>query len=701
MEIDLAKAYDKLQWGFIKHVLEEAGIVGRMNNLIMSCITTVSYKVVVNGELSESFSPKCGIRQGDPLSPYIFVLCMEKLSHIISQKLLDNSWKPVKISRDGPAISHLFFADDLILFGQASPQQAQIMRNCLDIFCDLSGQQVIFPKSRVYCSSNINDCNASVLANICGSPIMKNLGSYLGVPLIHGRIKKDTYREILEKTQKRLATWKSASLSFVGRCTLIKSVTAAIPVYAMQSIKLPSKISTSLDKINRDFLWGNSVDRKKVHLVKWDTVYLPKNLGGLGIKKMKVMNQALLAKVGWRLMQNNTSLWGRLLKDKYLKGGNMFDYGNLKSNNCSSTWRGILFGAKLLLDGMKWRVGNGNRINLWVDDWAPTDGKLFNHASYYILDDRMKEKSAYIGHFRYEDSDPWRWDFIWKLKLPPRVAYFLWTLLHGKLLTNCNRAARGISSDVTCMRCMVGCEDIEHIFRGCSVSLGIWENINKGVTKTDEFLAVFNPSVKLPFCLGKFIWKFVVDWMEANTDLDKDIVMKNCLVSWSPPAIDWIKVNVDGSQTPNLGNIAAGGVVRYHRKLWMVGFALNKGTGSVLKAELWGILKGLKLVWKNGFKKVIVESDSQVAMALINNNTPLCHPLFSIIEACKVLLNKDWSCKIQHVYWESNRVADSLTNLGHSLDLRLIVFEEPSPLVADRLEDDFKGFTFSRMIPSL
>ena len=88
----------------------------------MSCVTNVSYNVVVNGELTESFTPKCGIRQGDPLSLYIFVLCMEKLSHIIQQKLFDKAWSPIKISKGGPDISHLFFADDLILFGKAHHQ---------------------------------------------------------------------------------------------------------------------------------------------------------------------------------------------------------------------------------------------------------------------------------------------------------------------------------------------------------------------------------------------------------------------------------------------------------------------------------------------------------------------------------------------------------------------------------------------------
>ncbi|KAK3221018.1 hypothetical protein Dsin_014988 [Dipteronia sinensis] len=137
-KIDLAKAYDRLQWHFIQKVLNDIGIEGNLNRLIMNCVSSVQFKVIMNGETSNNFRPKSGIRQCDPLSPYLFVLCMEKLSHIINQKRTEGSWKPVKISRKCPAISHMFFADDLILFGQASMQQAQVMKDCLDIFCELS-----------------------------------------------------------------------------------------------------------------------------------------------------------------------------------------------------------------------------------------------------------------------------------------------------------------------------------------------------------------------------------------------------------------------------------------------------------------------------------------------------------------------------------------------------------------------------------
>ncbi|KAK2655069.1 hypothetical protein Ddye_008121 [Dipteronia dyeriana] len=109
--------------------------------------------------------------------------------------------------------------------------------------------------------------------------------------------------------------------------------------------------------------------------------------------------------------------------------------------------------------------------------------------------------------------------------------------------------------------------------------------------------------------------------------------MKSCCVSWSPPSPDWVKLNVDGSMMPESEAIFVGGVVRGHRKSWMVGFSLNKSMGS--------ILKGLKLVWKAGYRKIIVESGSQVVVAILNQNASLNHPLLNIILACKLLITNE------------------------------------------------------------
>ncbi|KAK3222281.1 hypothetical protein Dsin_009306 [Dipteronia sinensis] len=219
--------------------------------------------------------------------------------------------------------------------------------------------------------SNTSNCNVRALADLCGSHVTKNLGSYLGVPLIHGCIMKDTYKEILVKTQKRLATWYSASISLAEKA--------------------------------HDYLVANEWDVGKLSVVlPWHIV--------LRIFRIHVTS------------------------------------------------------------------------NHGVDDTAVWS--LSKNGDFTV-------NSVYEGHFKHADIISWKWSFIWKLKLPPRVIYFLWLLLYSKLLTNSLRATKGIHSDVTCMRC---------------------------------------------------------------------------------------KLNVDGSMIPESCAISAEGVVRDHRKKWMVGFVLNKGT---------------------------------------------------------------------------------------------------------------------------
>ncbi|KAI5349115.1 hypothetical protein L3X38_002002 [Prunus dulcis] len=251
-KIDLSKAYDRLNWKFIESVLEGLELPAHYIKLIMSCVNSVRYQVCVNGELTEAFLPSNGIRQGDPLSPYLFVLCIEKLSHIIFDSVNRKCWKPVKTSQSGPAVSHLFFADDLVLFAEASIKQARVMKSCLDLFCQASGQLVNFDKSAIFCSPNTNRELAREMSGICGSPLTDNLGRYLGMPLLHSRVTKGTFMGIVDKVHKRLASWKSKLLSFAGRTTLIQAVMSAMPVYAMQTAKLPMSTCEDLDKLNRN-----------------------------------------------------------------------------------------------------------------------------------------------------------------------------------------------------------------------------------------------------------------------------------------------------------------------------------------------------------------------------------------------------------------------------------------------------------------
>ena len=107
-------------------------------------------RLIWNGQPTEEFLPSKGIRQADPLSPYIFVLCMERLAHLIIVEVQNGGWKPLTVAKKEPKLSHLFFVDDLVLFAKASLDQVAIISKVLDNFCLSSGHRISKEKTTVF-----------------------------------------------------------------------------------------------------------------------------------------------------------------------------------------------------------------------------------------------------------------------------------------------------------------------------------------------------------------------------------------------------------------------------------------------------------------------------------------------------------------------------------------------------------------------
>jgi hypothetical protein len=137
--------------------METLILTGIPESMIEKCIETASLSVLWNGKISEIFTSSTrGIRQGDPLSPYIFVLCLERLSQLIQKAVDAGSWKPFRVNRRGPNIPHLFFADDILLFAEAKVGQMDTILECLNYFCAISGQKVSAAKTKVYFSKGVS-----------------------------------------------------------------------------------------------------------------------------------------------------------------------------------------------------------------------------------------------------------------------------------------------------------------------------------------------------------------------------------------------------------------------------------------------------------------------------------------------------------------------------------------------------------------
>lgn len=163
VKIDLEKAYDHINWTFLEKVLEAVGFEDQLIKLIMFCICSSSLAIIWNGEILEEFKPQRGLRQGDLLSPYLFVLCTETLGNQIQLAIDEAKWKGIKPRRWSERVSHLFFGKDLILFAKATLKQAQVMEQILQEFFSLSGQKVNTSKSKLFVSKKVKPCIARIL----------------------------------------------------------------------------------------------------------------------------------------------------------------------------------------------------------------------------------------------------------------------------------------------------------------------------------------------------------------------------------------------------------------------------------------------------------------------------------------------------------------------------------------------------------
>ncbi|XP_043697320.1 uncharacterized protein LOC122648135 [Telopea speciosissima] len=239
---------------------------------------------------------------------------MEVLSRLFTAYQDLNLFKGVKVARTVPEISHLLFADDIFIFCKATSEDLLTIKAILDLFSDLSGQDINFFKSGIHFSRNVSSLDKANLCSVLGIKEMSKDAIYLGTNLFHGRSKVKELDSVVQRIQNKLSSWKSKFLSFAGRSVLIKSILAFTPAYLMNCFEFPIKICRSIDSIYLNFWLGNYGAQKKPVFIAWDRMCNSKSLGGLGFRKAEHHNKALLMKLGWRLLTDQSALWARVLK---------------------------------------------------------------------------------------------------------------------------------------------------------------------------------------------------------------------------------------------------------------------------------------------------------------------------------------------------------------------------------------------------
>nr|GEU66210.1 RNA-directed DNA polymerase, eukaryota, reverse transcriptase zinc-binding domain protein [Tanacetum cinerariifolium] len=440
----------------------------------------LQWSIIINGSPTKEFQFFKGLNQGDPLSPFLFLLIMESL-HLSFQRVVDAGlFKGLELS-SSLIISHMFYADDAIFIGQ-------------------------------WCDGNIN----TLVRMIVGGSM--------------SRVSR--WNEVVERVKNRLSKWKMKALSVGGRLTLLKSVLGSILIFYMSVFRAPLSVLRVLESIWSHFFNGHELKSKKSTWVKWNNVLASKKKGGLGVSSLYALNRGFMCKWLWRFYNHNTSLWARVIKAIHRDDESMGKHVKAGTQSC---WMAIVNEITVLkkhginiFDFMRIKLGNGDKIAFWEDNWIGDHvlkdlypriyafetcksvivGSKLAHAS---LDSSFRRKPrGRAEQVQYEAlssqvydvtlapmSDRWTWSlessgefFVasirkviddkrllvvttktrWIKYVPIKVNVHAWKVRIDSHPTRFNISCRGIDIEsIMCLICVNGAESVNHLFFTCSL----------------------------------------------------------------------------------------------------------------------------------------------------------------------------------------------------------------------------------------
>ncbi|GJV84453.1 RNA-directed DNA polymerase, eukaryota, reverse transcriptase zinc-binding domain protein [Tanacetum coccineum] len=468
-KVDFEKAFDSVRWDFLDSVLERFGFGFKWRSWIHGCFSNACSSVLVNGSPTSKFDLHRGLRQGDPLSPFLFILAMEGL-HALSCKAEElGLFKGASFGHDNMIVSHLMYADDVIFLGEWSETNAHNLICMLRCFFLISGLKINVHKSNVL-GVGVFDMEVSNMAKLIGCGVAKFPLKYLGVPVGCNMARCSSWNAIIQKFSNKLSLWKTRLLSVGGRLTLLKDVLRNLPTYYMSIYMMPSHVQNKLESIHNSFFIGVDQGEKKITWIKWKKCMASKKLGGLGISSIYGLNIGLLFKWIWRFLSNPSDLWARSISNLY------------------GSWRKGID----LLSFCSCSIGNGVKTKFWTDLWHGCPRGGVESSQFEALQAVLKDVVLSNQH------DSWKWSLNvsssfsvasvrqlvdssllvvdqiatrWNRCVPIKVNIFLWRLSLNKLPSRVNLDRKYIDvGSVLCPICQDDVESVNHIFFSCEMA---------------------------------------------------------------------------------------------------------------------------------------------------------------------------------------------------------------------------------------
>ncbi|GJT98864.1 RNA-directed DNA polymerase, eukaryota, reverse transcriptase zinc-binding domain protein [Tanacetum coccineum] len=319
-------------------------------------VSSTSFSISINGTLHGYFKGERGLRQGDPMSPYLFTLVMEVLTLMLRRRVRNSDTFTYHPNCSHLNIINLCFADDLFLFAHGDVNSARVIMEALDEFKNTLGLVPSLPKSTAYFSNVLNYIKLDIL-NVLSFEEGKFPVKYLGVPLVSSRLIYRGCKELVEK-------------------------------------------------VKRDMRKGGAK-------VAWESVCLPKTEGGLGLRKLNVFNKALISIHIWSILSLKESIWVKWIHVYKLRGHNFWDLP--LSGNVSWGWRKILQVRPLIRQFIWYHLGEGNTVSAWFDWWC-----LLSPLSHLVTPRDIHRAGFNMASTVYDivTNGSWKWPNEWRLKYP-------------------------------------------------------------------------------------------------------------------------------------------------------------------------------------------------------------------------------------------------------------------------------------------
>ncbi|XP_073154204.1 uncharacterized protein [Henckelia pumila] len=729
LKLDMSKAYDRVEWKFLEAIMMKMGFCDEWIGKIMRCVTSVRYSFNLNSHLVGDLKPGRGIRQGDPLSPYLFTICAEGLSSMLSMQAVKGRLKGVRIASSSPILTHLFFADDSLVFFKATKEDYLCVVDCLRAYERASGQVINFEKSALSFTLNTSPIMVDHIKLALTIPVVQGHEVYLGLPTFSMRSKKLQFGYLVERVSRRINDWGSNLFSVGGKEILIKSVLQAIPSYAMSCFRLPKATCSSIEKECADFWWGLENDKKKMHWKTWDFLCKPKILGGLGFRKLEIFNKALLAKQLWRIIQKPDSLVARVLKARYFRHLDVM-HSSLGSNP-SSIWRALVWSRSLLEEGICWRIGDGKSIDVWQEIWIPnlrakvsqslihlhegakvssliSNGQWDEQAVQNICNPYLIQNILSIPIFGWSTEDKRFWKFDTKgkysVKSGYRVRVFWWHFYHNIWPTGVNLVAHHVPITTCCPLCFSFVDTLCHALFLCPVIKRLWKKNDVWAALKHctllcsedvcHWLLTFPDRGQIEefICQTWSIWGERCRVVHINDKRElRDVALngkvmihdyqsavQGCAISksvgplysphsWSLPPTGKLRLDVDASFDEDNNMCGIGGIVKNQEGQPLVAFGNNiMMPGSVVMGELHSIKAGLEMVREQEFNQVVIASDSLLAVKAVTSPKDDLSYVGLCASEINLLMVELGNISLFHVRRSANEVAHSLSKFACS-----------------------------------